>query len=288
MPLLKVVIHNVIEQVDMLWVSDNTPVDLPEIAELLLSVGNNVVYKKMKGNAGIAKAQNEGIKYAISKNFDFVLFLDQDSLVPQDMVIKLHNQFCFLESQGYRVGGIGPQPYNREKGKPYSANIKKGFFVNDCLRKESEIISSASLYRIRLFEEVGLMEEVLFIDYVDFEFCWRASYYGKYLFFVDSSLYLSHKLGEGDKMFLGISVKIPTPFRIYYRFRNYFILMRRRYVPLYWKVANGIKNIAKYVYFPLFCKPRRYYFERINKGICDGISFRKKNEYENSWYSCSL
>ncbi len=42
----------------------------------------NFIYIDMDGNKGIAAALNKGIEYLNSKNIDFALTMDQDSLFP--------------------------------------------------------------------------------------------------------------------------------------------------------------------------------------------------------------
>lgn len=67
------------------------------------------------------------------------------------------------------------------------------------------------------------------------------------------------------------SIRIPTPFRVYYQFRNYFKLLSYPHTPTWWKVKNGIKYAVKTVYYPLFLKPRGQFAKRIAAGIRDGI-----------------
>lgn len=264
-------IRTIVNQVDFIWISDNTPRGFRDINTIIDVYNFKVKYVQMDGNVGIARAQNEGIKYAINNDYDFVYFLDQDSISPEGIVDNLLEKFQELEKDGIKVGGVGPQPFNRETGKEYRASVKKGHFIKDGIKEVTELINSASLIKVDLFSNVGMMDESLFIDGVDHELCWRAHNIEKYRFFMITSLLLSHKLGEGDQKFGIISVKIPTPFRVYYQFRNYFKLIRRKYVPVYWKVSNGIKYLCKYFYYPIFCKSGTLYLKNMNRGIVDGI-----------------
>lgn len=264
-------IKAIIGQVDYLWISDNTPGGYSGIHEMIDSYPDRVKYSLMEGNVGIAKAQNAGIQYAMENGYDYVYFLDQDSISPDGIITELLTEFTKLQIEGYKVGGIGPQPYNRETGKAYLASIKKGHPIREGVKEVTELINSASLMSVSLFKDAGMMDESLFIDGVDHELCWRASYLAKYRFFMISSVLLSHKLGEGDQHFFGVTVKIPTPFRTYYQFRNYFYLVRRNYVPIYWKLSNGLKYFGKFFYYPIFCRPKLQYLKFINKGIKDGI-----------------
>lgn len=225
----------------------------------------------MKGNEGIAAAQNVALKYAIKNNYDYVFFIDQDSLIPDNLVRNLFAKMQWLAQYGFTCSGIGPRPFNREQGKKYQGSIKKGKLIGNGLSKVTELINSASLIKVKDFETAGLMDDSLFIDGVDHEWCWRAKKNLGSNFYIDEDDLLSHKLGEGDKKFLFRKVYIPTPFRTYYQFRNYFKLIRRGYVPLYWKFSNGIKYLIKFFYYPVFVSPRKKYLLNIIRGIKDGL-----------------
>lgn len=270
--LLYSVINAIYSQVDTIWISDNSTDNALNPSQFETS--SKILYKKMPGNIGIAAAQNYGIKYALENGFDYLYFLDQDSLSPTGIIKELLSQYVKLISKNINVGAVGPRPFNRKEGKEYRGSVKKGYKIDDEITEVTEIISSASFIAVSTFKKVGLMDERLFIDGVDHEWCWRATAKTGARFFIAETVNLSHQLGEGDHFFLYRKVAIPTPFRTYYQFRNYFVLLRRKYVPLYWKVSNGIKYFVKYFYFPLFIFPRNQYFKNINRGIHDGICWK--------------
>ena len=261
------ILDRIKNQVNDVFISDNSKSN----HEYLFRKYSNVKYQYLSGNKGIATAQNVGIDFFKKNNFDFILFLDQDSIPTQDLVSKLYHHYTFLNDKFKKVGGIGARPYNRSENKKYEGSIIKGHKITNNLTEVSEIISSSSLIPIDVFKKIGGMEDDLFIDAVDFEFCWRANYIDNLKFFIAEDVLLSHQLGEGDRFFLYRKVAIPTPFRVYYQIRNYLRLLPRRYVPTYWKVSNGIKYLIKYFYYPIFISPRKEYFLQMNKGIMDGI-----------------
>lgn len=275
--LINPVIQSIISQVDLLWISDNTPspVKIPIIDEFQ----EKIIYKKMDGNIGIAAAQNYGIKYAIENNYKYLYYLDQDSISPKNIISELKSKYEYLKAKNYNIGAVGPKPFNRGENKDYNGSIKKGVKIENNILEVTELISSASFIEVSTFKEVGMMEEKLFIDGVDHEWCWRGRFYHKKRFFIAENIKLSHQLGEGDRRFLWKKVAIPTPFRTYYQYRNYFILLKRNYVPLYWKMSNGIKYSIKLFYFPLCISPRISYLKRIFKGIKDGIRALLTNNY---------
>ncbi|MEY8590177.1 glycosyltransferase family 2 protein [Butyricimonas hominis] len=259
------------KQVDEIFLGDNS-VNMPDFMATLLTLYPNVYYRGFKENLGIAEAQNRGITYFQEKEFDFVLFMDQDSLAPKNLVISLLADYERLQQTGIAIGGIGPRPFNRNEGKPYVGAVKKGKLILPGITEVGEIISSASLVPMIHFKQIGEMESSLFIDGVDHEWCWRAKKIGGWRFFISEKVQLSHQVGEGDRPFILRKVAIPTPFRTYYQFRNYFRLVHRGYVPLYWKVSNGFKYSIKFFYYPLCVSPRISYMKQILKGIYAGIT----------------
>lgn len=269
--LLLKVLDAVNDQVDGIFISDNS---FEQLESSNFCDNKRIVYEKMPTNLGIAAAQNVGIKYFTKRGFTHVIFLDQDSIMNQGLVSRLLEDLVYLKSQSIKVGAIGPRPFNRISEKEYRGSVKKGKQITPYITEVTEIISSASLVELKNFKDVGYLEEDLFIDGVDHEWCWRARKIKNLRFFISEKNYLSHQLGEGDKFFVLRKVSTPTPFRVYYQFRNYLILIKRAYVPIYWKFSNGFKYFVKFFYYPIFLKSHIAYFTNINRGIKDGL-FKK-------------
>lgn len=271
--LLENVVRSLIDQVDLIYFADNSP--HPVGLSYFERFKNKFIYKQMTGNIGIAAAQNEGVNFFLDNNFDYLIFMDQDSIAPNCMIQKLLYDLIFLTDQGITVGAIGARPVNRQTNRDYKGIFKKGFPYTNTITEVVSIISSSSLVPCSRFTQIGLFESDLFIDGVDHEWCWRGKYLKGFRFFISENVKLSHQLGEGDKKIIGINISISTPFRSFYQYRNYFILLRRNYVPLYWKFMNGLKYLIKYFYYPLCVKPRWAHFKNINKGIWDGLFLHK-------------
>jgi rhamnosyltransferase len=265
-PLLNQVVESINTQVDMLFISDNTPDPYFNIPKTTCEI----VYHKMNGNKGIAAAQNKGLEYLIKRNYDYVFFLDQDSIAETGIIEKLLSAYSFLTEKGINVGAIGPRPINRQSNKEYRGSIKQGKEIFPHITEVTELINSASLIPMNVMKKTGLMDTNLFIDGVDHEWCWRGKYKCGYRFFINEKALLSHKLGEGDRFFFVKKIAIPTPFRTYFRFRNYFLLFRRNYVPLYWKLSKGFKCIIKFFVYPILMRDKKYIRFMI-KGIYDGL-----------------
>lgn len=271
--LLKKVMSRVTLQVNHVFISDNSSSNNKDKFQNL----PNTTYQSNGKNLGIATAQNNGILFFEDKNYDFVFFLDQDSIPPQNMVAILHEQFQYLQQQNIKMGGVCARTVNRENHKKEIARIKKGKKITHTITEVDQMISSSSLIPIKNFKKVGYLEDALFIDGVDHEWCWRAKAKENLRFFIIENTLLSHKRGEGDTHFLFFRIAISSPFRVYYQYRNYLRLVRRSYVPLYWKTVNFFKYLVKYFYFSTCSSNRKSYFRRMNNGIRAGIT--SKNEH---------
>lgn len=267
--LLEQVISSISAQVSRIVLVDNTPtpVFVPKSA--------NSVYIPMSGNQGIAAAQNRAIEYLITEtNCQYVLFLDQDSIAPECMVAKLQNAYQYLQKSGIKVGGVVAKAINRQNNKTYHQTYL-GAPINTTLHEVREMMNSASFIGTEHFKNVGLMDATLFIDGVDWEWCWRAKERFGLRFFLCNDVALSHCLGQGDKHFVGKSLAISSPFRMYYQYRNYIRLCGRNYVPGGWKIRQGIKYLVKMFYYPIFVAPRAQYLSNICRGIKEGFSVDK-------------
>lgn len=275
---LSELISQISMQVDKIVLIDNS--HLPQISDELRK-DSKIHYSHLGGNKGIAYAQNEGIKYLESQDIDYVIFFDQDSIPPEDLVDKLYSSYKNLLALIPNIGALGARPFNRGENKKYEATVMKGYKINERITEVNEIISSASFVPINNFSDIGYMDESLFIDGVDHEWCWRAKKIKNLRFFIVEDALLSHQVGEGDRYFLFRKISISTPFRTYYQFRNLFILLRKDYTPTYWKISSIVKYSIKLFYYPIFISPRYEYLKNIFKGISDGVKSILKKEDNN-------
>lgn len=273
--LLNQCLESLVRQVDKIVIVDNSPVhtiniDFEKYAALC-------IYHALAENMGIAFAQNIGIEILkADDHYDYLLFMDQDSIAPPNLVEALLSESLKLQNESILVGAIGPRAVNRQDSSEYRGMIMAGKKIDESITEVNELISSGSMIPFANFDSVGVMDAELFIDGVDHEWCWRAKYKENKRFFICETVKLSHQLGEGDRYLLGKRISISTPFRTYYQYRNYFILLRREYVPLYWKLSNGFKYIIKLFYFPLFVSPRIGYLKNIWRGIYSGMFIANK------------
>lgn len=256
-------------QVDVVVVCNNSNDDM-------VFEDKNVKFFNFEGNLGIAKAQTIGMKWAFENGADFVLQMDQDSIPSENLVSNLLSCYLELENKGYKVGLVGPQDFDKVTKELNKARLKKGEYVqNTNYVSLEQTLSSGSLIPKGVYEVVGGMDDGLFIDAVDSEYCWRIRKNG-FLVIKNNNALLAHRLGEGKKKILGFMyVGVPSPIRHYYQVRNTLLLVPRNYVPLYWKISGLAKIVFKLIIYPLCLNSGRQRLKYITRGISDGL----KNKY---------
>lgn len=274
------VLDATIGQVAALVVVDNGSAQ--EVQEWLgrLSESRGFYLLPLKINLGIAVALNHGVEAAKKQCCDGVLLLDHDSVPSPDMVAKLLEATVELQEAGHRIGVVGPRCVDLSTGRtaPFVRLGWSGFKHQACadsmqLLRADLLITSGSLIRTKVLEDVGGMDEALFIDHVDTEWCLRARAAGYAHFGVCRAL-LTHSLGEGSRTvwwFRRRVVHLHSSVRLYYYVRNGILLMGKSVAPRSWKVAETIRTMSLIVFYLAVASPRMEYARMIVRGVLDGF-----------------
>lgn len=261
---LKVAIERLLKQTEIVIVCNNSIADFSYEHD-------SVRIFNFNDNLGIAEAQNVGMKWAFENGGNFVLQMDQDSVLEEKTVERLLESYEKLKKEGYNIGVIGPKHYDKDTKEVDEARIIKGKDIEGGYSIIKATISSCSLIPKKAYEMVGGVESGLFIDAVDFEYCWRLRKNG-FLTFRDNNVLLGHKVGNGKKKILGkVDARIPSPIRHYYHIRNLFLLFWRAYVPVYWKISNLVKLVLKLVIYPFIFEDGIVRVKYMLKGMRDGL-----------------
>ncbi|HUP98554.1 MAG TPA: glycosyltransferase family 2 protein [Usitatibacter sp.] len=237
----------------------------------------------MPENVGVARGFNVGIDAAREQGASHVLLLDDDSVPAPGMVVELL-QACVRSGEpgATPVAAVGPRIADARDTRDYPF-ISFGWTRNRHLRCGAArdeliscdfLISSGSMMPMEAFSAVGAFDEGLFIDSVDLEWCCRARARGLSLHGVCAA-HLDHRLGDRRQAALGtVDLVVHSPERIYYMTRNRFLLYRRAYVPLKWKLKDVLRWLAKFGATMLFVPPRMAYACMTVRGIRDALAGR--------------
>lgn len=242
----------------------------------------NMRYMCNHTNVGIAEAQNIGIKTVLKdKETTHIVFLDQDSRVPNDYPETITAEFMRIRKDEHRLVMLGPTVYNKTTQQEYKSAVHRYASSSNGFSPRQQIISSGSCTIASAFEQVGLMNKELFVDYVDFEWCWRAIAKG-FVCGITSASSISHQVGKRELCIGKYKVIVSAPFRYFYQYRNYLWLCSLKYVPKHWKLSFGIKLFARLIYFPIIVKDGFKCWKYMTKGIISGLKPMKHSQEDNT------
>lgn len=220
------------DQVDRVIIIDNGS-DSSTIS-MLQKIRNNVTDKVeviFNGkNLGVAKAQNIGIAKAIDEGYDWVLLLDHDSFLKEDMIGTMKKLYQSLDREiKGKTAMLAPNVMDLNVNLPskFTTRFLKVFFKRQkCSGKKYidalTVIASGSLIKTSVLKNIGFMKEEFFIDFIDAEFSLRVITNGfKIIVICDAILY--HTLGKRKvyKIFhVNFKPTFHSPQRRFYIFRN--------------------------------------------------------------------
>ena len=279
---LKRLLMSVVPQVNAVVIVDNDSETYFPTLNLAGVDPEKISFIRLIENKGVAAAQNRGIAEAIQKRAGYVLLLDHDSIPAPDMVEKLLLAWKQLRHVGEKVAAVGPR-YRFPNTNYFSYFVRFGLLRFQKIYCPDEngnpyisadfLISSGCLISLSSIADIGLMDEALFIDHVDTDWFLRAkakgySSYGVFEAEMDHSL--------GDSLFnFGLHKKrmlpVHHPLRLYYIFRNSFLLYQRPHAPQKWRVNDLVRLTLMFIFFSTRIRPRREYLRMMTRGIYDGV-----------------
>lgn len=224
-------------------VVDNTPGGA-------VSLGDNLCVWISNGeNLGVATAQNIGVREALRRGAHSIVFFDQDSQLSLNTLPALMEG---LRELG--VGVVAPVCRDSVAGIEYPSfrlnRLGWPLKVYSCHSREltavDTVISSGSLVSSDVFARAGLLDDSLFIDYVDFEWCLRVRGAGIKIV-VNSNAVMNHSIGQCSVSVAGLNVFVHRPERCYYRVRNAFHLFGYRHVPFLYSVKMLVSALVHHV-----------------------------------------
>lgn len=239
---------------------------------------------RLPNNAGIAAAQNAGIRFALDSGASHVLLMDHDSIPAPNMVMLLLAAELKLQSTGVEVAVLGPVSVDRRTGSLSGFVRLQGIRVvrvtctatGDGRLEADFLIASGSLIPVSAFEVVGLMNEGYFIDHVDTEWCFRARAKGLRIFGVCNAR-MEHHLGDSVvRVWLGRWREVPlhSPVRNYYIFRNAVLMLRSVPMPWIWRLTHVYRLLQYIVFSALAVRPRWQRIGLMVKGVWHGLTGR--------------
>lgn len=223
---LAVLVESLLGQVDTVVIIDNSD-DGNKVPDAVLSQ-SAVQYQHSNGNKGLAAGLNDGLYLSKKLNSEWILLLDQDSVVADNMVKCMLNEYRHHPDISV-VGMICPDVVLSDKNSHQSPLRFGSIVVKNVIETSDDVdftITSGSMIKASVFEDVGYMDETFFIEYIDFDFCLKLRSAGYKILFVKEAV-LTHRLGEIRMSNIGIRYTYHSPERVFYQTRNRLIVVRR-------------------------------------------------------------
>jgi len=251
---LKDNLDSVINQVDWVVLVDNKSNNVDDCRTMLQRYPNCMLIENAE-NYGVAKALNQGMCYAESNGYDWVLALDQDSVIPQSMV-DVYTKYTHDASIGMiTCEFVDRSPFSAAPQNPDNAIEEQVSYIDEC-------ITSGCMTRVEAWKNVGGYYEPMFIDSVDKDFCrllrereWNI------LRVVSKDTRMIHEIGKDFR-----NIRVPRiwydkdahrvrfnmverpsfnhpPIRYYYQTRNWLLFIKRHAIS-----KTEIKEIAYMFY----------------------------------------
>lgn len=245
---LKQCIVNLEKQVDKIYVFDNSEKKINLTDE-------QIVYMTEGENRGISYALNRIIEKAQIDGFEWVVTMDQDSIIPDGMIDGFKK--CITSHSG--LGIICPQVIDKRRVYSVAEKNKEEVYIDFC-------ITSASCTSVEAWKKCGKFDEWLFIDLVDNEFCKRIRLSGYKILRLNEWV-LDQEFGKiipkserKQKFWLAVSKllhnqnfakfsykKFVSPLRVYYTNRN--IIYANKKMKKYGRVGYENYNCKGYFGF---------------------------------------
>lgn len=205
-----------------------------DINKLKILLDNNKKVKAIfnKQNHGFAGGNNIGIDYSLNNGAEYIMILNNDTVVEKNFMKPLIEVF----NNHKNVGIVAPQinyfdhPDIIWSAGGYISKIRgSGFALSNInekkvkyLEKEVAFVSGCCmLIKKEVFEAIGNLDVQYFMYLEDVDFCLRASKAG-FRIFVSHGSKIYHKVGKSTDNNL-------KPLPLYYVTRNRLLFLRKNY-----------------------------------------------------------
>jgi hypothetical protein len=266
---------------------DDTNECLNSLKKLDYDNFETIVIDNDKENRGFAGGNNLGIRQALEKGADYILLLNNDTIINQPdflkKLVKAGERNKKTLPTGRQVGILGPVIYEHRTDKIHFAGGKINWLYTKGrhITRNSEqrtvntdyITGCCLLIKREVIEKIGLMPEDYFLYFEDVEWCLKARRKGfECLVVPESKIWhkVSSQAQQGSFSY------------IYYHTRNGLLLAKRnapffiKILAYFWSFLVYLKQVVKLIFLP----SKKVWARAIMRGIGDFYK-GKFGKYEN-------
>lgn len=240
----------------------------------------HVLLATNQANLGIAAALNQGVELAVQQGFEWIVTLDQDTLLCPDLLATLLDVY---EKSGGGNVMVGSNYWDTHRKRDF-IQCKNNTYQK-CFLERKTLITSGTLLSLSLFMAIGLFREDYFIDSVDHEFCLRARAHGCRIL-ISCRPVMSHSIGARVenagrlRQFLSFN---HSPARGYFIARNTIATAKSYFLqePM-WSIRQGCRLLFNFASILLLDSEKLKKTTAFMVGIAHGIT-GKMGSIEKAW-----
>ncbi len=181
-------------------------------------------------NFGFSEGNNIGIRYSMEKKYDYILLLNNDTIVKTDALSHLLDT---IKSQP-QIGVVGSKilyydnpdliwfaggNFNKNSSKGYHYGIKEkdiGQYDNEC---ETDYVTGCCLLtKQEVFKKIGILDSDYFAYLEDVDFCFRAKQAGYTIKYQPKAM-IYHKVSSTSSW--------DSPVYLYFNMRNKILFLSK-------------------------------------------------------------
>jgi GT2 family glycosyltransferase len=227
-------------------------------------------------NLGFTGGTNVGLRYALAQGAEFVLSINNDTLVEPDILDEL-----VAHAMAPDVGVVSPKIYYAdEPTRIWSVGARQHPLTLEMIDKgrgridvgqweqvveQDYLLGCAQLIKRAVLEEVGLLDETLFLYYDDLDYSLRARGAGYRLLMVPQAR-MWHKVAAS-------AGGVDSPRVRYYRTRSSVWFFRkharglRRLIVIPYRLGSAVKTLLRFAWQGKWAAFRAYL-----RGLRDGLT----------------
>ena len=242
---------------------------------------NEIKIIQNKKNEGFSKANNAGIDYALSNNYDYTLLINNDTIIEKNLI-----EVLLKTAQAKNLSVLQPLILNYNDKEIWNAGGDINYFFGNFITRKKLVNSLNSshdftewftgcccLFSTKIFKEIGKFDERFFAYYEDADMSLRLKKYNYKIGFTSKTFIYHHESlssNVNDSKHGSLN-----PFVHYLNIKNHIILLRKHkdLFNSYGIVFFQFFKVLAYSIYFIF-KLRFFKLKMVYKGLRDSLTMK--------------